>query len=98
MVINGKLPNIIFIIPINLNKKLYIIIITKLSHGGEKIENDVSSPSLYQMDDIGNRAKFIDSELTIFERMRIPRSTIYRIGLAITFYFVTMGILIQILH
>jgi hypothetical protein len=42
------------------------------------------------MSEIGYLAYMMDSEMTIFERMRIKKSSLYKILGAITIYLVTM--------
>jgi hypothetical protein len=60
------------------------------------MEKEITS-SIYQIDKIGNKAQMIDTELTILERMKLRRSTLNRIGIAVTFYFIVMGIFVNIL-
>lgn len=42
------------------------------------------------LDEIGYLAKLIDNEMTIFERMKVKKSTVYRIFGALMIYVVTM--------
>ena len=39
------------------------------------------------VDEIGNIAKIIDKELSIFDRMKIRKKTLKKMGLALLFYF-----------
>jgi len=43
-----------------------------------------------RIDEIGYIARLIDNELTIFERMKIKKSTIFRIFGALIIYSLTM--------
>ena len=42
------------------------------------------------LDEIGCIAKLLDSELTIFERMKIKKSSLKKVSGAIVFYITTM--------
>lgn len=42
------------------------------------------------IDEIGYLAKLLDTELTIFERMKLKKSTIFRMLGALIIYMVTM--------
>ncbi len=46
--------------------------------------------SSYIMDDVGKIARFIDSEMTIFERMKIKKTSLIKISFALLFYVITM--------
>ena len=46
----------------------------------ENIQDDIST------NEIGYLAKLIDTEMTIFERMKIKKSTLYRLVGALTIY------------
>ena len=50
-----------------------------------------------EIDEIGYIAKKIDIEMTILERMKIKKSTMIRIFMALGIYFVTMILFLYIL-
>jgi hypothetical protein len=60
------------------------------------MENDTVEKNI-MIDEIGNLAKFIDTELSVFERMKIKKTTMVRIFWAILVYIVTMIIFTLIL-
>ena len=49
------------------------------------------------LNEIGYFARQIDSEMTIFERMKITKSTLYKVIMAMGIYLTTMILLIFIL-
>lgn len=42
------------------------------------------------LDEIGNLARFIDNEMTIFERMKIRKESLIKIAIALIFYISIM--------
>jgi len=50
----------------------------------ENFQNEIA------IDEIGYMARFIDTEFTIFERMKLKKSTIFRIFGALIIYSLTM--------
>jgi hypothetical protein len=50
----------------------------------ENLQNEIA------IDEIGYIAKMIDTDLTIFERMKVKKSTIFRIFGALIIYSLTM--------
>ena len=50
----------------------------------ENFQNEIS------IDEIGYIAKLIDTDLTIFERMKVKKSTIFRVFGALIIYSLTM--------
>ena len=40
--------------------------------------------------EVGKIARFIDSEMTIFERMKIKKTSLFKISFALLFYVITM--------
>lgn len=54
----------------------------------ENIQNEISA------NEIGYIAKLIDTEMTIIERMKIKKSTVYRIIGALTIYSITMTLFV----
>jgi len=53
------------------------------------MENETQSKNIY-INEIGNIAKMIDKEMTIFERMKIKSDSLKKMGFALFFYLVTM--------
>ncbi len=60
------------------------------------MENDNIKKNII-IDEIGYLAKFIDTELSVFERMKIKKTTMIRIFWAILIYIATMIIFTLIL-
>ena len=54
----------------------------------ENIQNEIT----LNVNEIGYIARLIDQEMTIFERMRIKKTTLARIAGALVVYIVTMSV------
>ena len=54
----------------------------------ENIQNEIT----LNVNEIGYIARLIDQEMTIFERMRIKKTTLARIAGAMLFYLVIMSV------
>jgi len=55
------------------------------------MDNDNIQEKMYPSD-IGNIARIIDTEMTIFERMKIKKSTLFRIAGAAVVYLIIMSL------
>lgn len=57
----------------------------------ENIENNI------MIDEIGYLAKYIDTEFTIIERMKLKKATLFRIFCALLIYVATMIMFVLII-
>ncbi len=53
------------------------------------MENETQSENMF-INEIGQIAKIIDKEMTIFERMKVNKDNLKRVGLAVIFYLAAM--------
>ena len=53
------------------------------------MENETQSENIF-INEIGHIAKIIDKEMTIFERMKVNKENLKRVGLAVIFYLISM--------
>ena len=53
------------------------------------MENETQSEDMI-ISEIGHIAKIIDNEMTIFERMKVNKKNLKKVGLAVIFYLGTM--------
>jgi len=44
------------------------------------------------LDEIGTLAKLIDSEMTVFERMKVRKESLIKIAIALVFYIFMMAV------
>lgn len=45
---------------------------------------------IFDIDEIGNIARLIDTEMTLFERIKIKKTTVLKLIAALLFYFLVM--------
>ena len=89
MVIFGLIPPFIGNLPIILNTGLvYILLIIKRQ--AMVIVMKIDGMSNISMDGIGSIARIIDTELTVFERMKIKKRSLKKLFGAIVFYLTAM--------